>query len=208
MSVKHSITLTGKDAMNLPKSDAFIYKAPVYSREIQIQPKSIKFSNIGRYITIESKRMKHKLDETMVHERFNSFKFGESTFLYILETLASIEDKFKTVTDLFLYKKEDNSPLSVNPKYNKLAWVVRSWGRTTSYLSFTPHVLADRDSNYIGLKLTSNEGFIGELSWDQFLLLKLSLEGLIRNFYQASLELYNMALNNIILKQISKNSKE
>ena len=206
LCIKHTIVITGRDEkFNTPKSDLFIWNAPKYGRDIQIFPKNMKFSN-GKYITIESRKMKHKRDDTAEFESYNRFTLGESTFLYMLETLASIENKFKTIKDLFLYNEEDKRPLSVNPKYNKAAWIVRSWGRVKSYISFTPHVLADNDSNYIGLKLTSSDGFIGELSWDQFLLFKLSLEGLIRNFYQASLELYNMAMNNIILDEIAKNS--
>ena len=184
-------------------SDIFVWNAPKYGRNVSIIPKNVLFKGEGKYIKIESRRFKHKKDATSQYDLFNSFALGQNTFLYMLETLDNIEKKFKTVQDLFLYK-EDKSPLSVNPKYHKLAWIVRSWGRTNSYISFTPYVLADRDSNYPGLKISSHQGFIAELSWDQFLLFKLTLEGLIKNFYQASLELYNLALNNIILKEITK----
>ena len=206
LKIKHVVVTSDKDERfdeKRPKSDMFLWNAPKYGRNVSIIPKNVLFSNNGRYIKIESRRFKHKKDDTNPFDAFNAFNLGQNTFLYMLETLENIETKFRTESDLFLYN-EDKSPKSVNPKYNKLAWVVRSWGRTNSYLSFTPHVLADKDSNYPGLKLTSNQGFIGELSWDQFLLFKLTLKELIKNFYQASMELYNMTLNNIILKELTK----
>lgn len=204
MKIKHVIGITDKDERNKrPKSDIFVWNAPKYGYGVNIIPKNMLIQSNTKYILIESRRFKHKKDETSTFDSFNSFALGQNTFLYMLETLDNIEKKFKTVSDLFLYK-EDKSPLSVNPKYNKLAWIVRSWGRTNSYISFTPYVLADKDSNYPALKISSHQGFLCEISWDQFLLFKLTLEGLIKNFYQASMELYNLALNNIILKEITK----
>lgn len=204
ITVRHVIGITGRSNLNKPIEDVFDVYGKSYN-ESTIKPITF-YMKTSDYILIESRRYKNTLNQNSDYERYNKYCLLKNSFVYMEELLNEIKNKLETTEDLFLLK-DNGEPSNVFDKYNNLNWLLRTPGKHTEFISFKPHVIRDRDANYVGLQITCHQGLIGEISYDQFLYFYKALINLMDNFYTASLNLYNAALNNIIIRQNQEEQK-
>ena len=201
--VRHIVGITYRTKDNFPDSDIFLVQGKKYASGIN--PNTFYMSKSSDYISIESRKAKNNNNSNSEFEVWNKFALLKPSFIYMLELMDSITNKFENTNDLFLLKDDGITPSSISDKYKNLAWTVRSFGKLADYISFRPIVLYEKDNNYAGIRITCSQGYIGEISYDQFLYFKLNMKNLIENFYIASLSLYNSALNNILIKMQIEN---
>lgn len=108
----------------------------------------------------------------------------------ILELLNKIKTLFENTNDLYKIS-EDNKIIDINDKYLKHLEILFFKGNMNRFISLRPNVLVDRLNVYPSVLIESDEGIIGNITYDEFLTLKLALEEYIRNFHTLSNQLVN-----------------
>lgn len=201
--VKHGISVGMRTKNGGSYDNIFTWRSSSYSDHVTIKPKNINIGSTGEWIVIESRRFKNSFNANNDFESYNKYQLTKHCFVYMIEALKDIQKVFENVSDLFIYKDEvkRNFPMSLNPKYNEKSWMITSWGKSSAFLSMKPTVLVENDTNYVGIKFACDKGEIGVISYDQFLLFSATIRSLIKDFYLASLLLYNTAINFITLEE-------
>lgn len=111
----------------------------------------------------------------------------------ILDLINRVKKTFDTTNDLFMISM-DNKIIDINEKYRKHIEIMFFKGSMANrFLSIKPNVLVDRNTVYPSVILECNDGILGNITFDEFLTLKLALEEYIRNFHTLSNQLLNTA---------------
>lgn len=115
----------------------------------------------------------------------------------ILNILNNIVKIFEETKDLYKLTI-NNKIIDINEKYNKLIEILFFKGGGKRFLSFKPYVLVDYNTIYPSILIECDNGVLGNITYDEFLVFKLALEEHIKNFNSFSIQLLNLAyLHNI-----------
>lgn len=149
---------------------------------------------ITSFLLLESKKY---LDN---NNRKLSYKIYQKDFIELKRCLNNVIQWFKND----LYKTDRNgSIIELKEEYNELISICFSKFVNGLYLSFQPSLAFDNNYSYPGILINTNNGTLGSISYDEFLLLKINLEEYINNF-----NLFTNQLLSIAYLQSKQNEEE
>lgn len=188
LTVKHMIILKRGVKIN-----GVFQENPFYFEYQLPEDKISNFYNVlmGRvteYLTLESKTYK---DITSQYQSFIKHQLYYKDFIDLKRSLLEVTSWFKE--DLYTYSTMGNIIELKEEKKKLISTCFSKFTSNNSYLTFQPTIVFDNAYSYPGVSIKTNRGTLCEMSFDEFLLLKMTLEEYIKNFHQLSQQLIQIA---------------
>lgn len=148
---------------------------------------NVNFKAFTQWISLEYKPFYDK------NEKEKKCRLYYKDFPGVLNLLNKIKNLFDNNRDIYNLSI-DNKILDVSSKYVKLVEIMFFKGNTNRFLSMRPNILIDYDNTiYPAVSIECEEGILCNITYDEFLVLKLALDEYMKNFNLLSNQLLNTA---------------
>lgn len=186
LTVKHNMSLNKTNTINKTK----ISHVFEYYQKSEYKPETDVINTIFRknndYIYLESRV---NTDINSPYGEFMKCRIYYKDFVSVLNKLNEVVEWFK-LSDLFTRDPVSNQIVDV--KYKDLIGLIYFRGGNGRFLSFSPSIVYDNQLVYPGVQLKTNKGNLANITYDEFLTLKLCLDEYMTHFNLFSMELLNL----------------
>lgn len=175
--VKHIIQLNKNSTHNTKIGHFYEYNTKVNYNSLN-KIKNLTFTKTLDCLVLESRMNKNLNSE---YNEYVKCRIYYKDFVDIMSSLNIVEKWFSTIKDLYTIDGNDRI-IDLKSSYKDLIQISFFKGSNGRYLSFQPTILYDYTITYPSVEIKCDQGILCNISYDEFLTLKLCLEEYMKNF--------------------------